>query len=243
MTDVDPARYGQTWAPIYDEVHAYLDPTAAVDALHALAAGGRALELGIGTGRVALPLASRGVAVHGIEASEAMLAHLRAKPGGAELPVTVGDFTAVAADGEYALIYVVFNTLYGLMTQEAQVACFRNVAARLTPGGAFVVEAFVPDPTRFDRRQRTQVNQITPEQVELLVTRHDPVAQRVTSQHVTFGGGGVQLHYVEIRYTWPSELDLMARLAGLRLRERWAWWDRTPFTSDSESHVSVWEKL
>ena len=144
----DPA-YGDTWAAIYDEVHAHLDPTAAVDVLAQLAGTGKALELGIGTGRVAFPLAARGVAVHGIDASQAMIDRMRAKPGGADIPVTLGDFTDVAVDGEYALVYIVFSTLYGLLTQSAQLACVRSAAARLAPGGVFVFEGFVPDPARY----------------------------------------------------------------------------------------------
>jgi len=242
MTDTGAARYGQTWAPIYDEVYGALDPTAAVAALYELAAGGAALELGIGTGRVAIPLAARGIAVHGIDASPAMLARLRDKPGGEAIPVTLGDFQEVAVDGQYAVVYVVFNTMFGLPTQDAQVACFRNVAARLAPGGAFVIEAYVPDPTRFDRGQRVQAVRIGAERVELEVSRHDPVAQRVTSQSVVLGGGGVTLYPVEVRYAWPSELDLMARLAGLRLRERWGDWHRRPFTASAAAHVSIYER-
>jgi SAM-dependent methyltransferase len=236
----DSAAYGDTWAPIYDEVHTHLDPTAAVEVLADLAGSGKALELGIGTGRVAIPLAARGVAVHGIEASQAMLDRMRAKPGGAEIPVTLGDFTDVAIDGEYALIYIVFSTLYGLMTQSAQVACVRNAAARLAPGGVFVVEGFVPDPARFDANQRVQVNRIEPTRLDLLFTRHDPVHQRVTSQHVVVGAQGMQLFPVELRYAWPSELDLMAQLAGLRLRERWGDWRRGAYTG-SGGHVSIYE--
>jgi SAM-dependent methyltransferase len=237
----DSAVYGDTWAPIYDEVHTHLDPTAAVELLAQLARGGKALELGIGTGRVAIPLAARGVSVDGIEASQAMLDRMRAKPGGADIPVTLGDFTDVAVDGEYALIYVVFSTLYGLLTQSAQVACVRNAAARLAPGGVFVFEGFVPDPTRFDSNQRVQVNRIEPTRLDLLFTRHDPVQQRVASQHVVVGPQGMQMFPVELRYVWPSELDLMAQLAGLRLRERWGDWRRGPYTA-SGGHISIYER-
>ena len=237
----DPASYGDTWAAIYDEVHAHLDPTAAVEMLAQLAGTGKALELGVGTGRVAIPLAARGVAVHGIEASQAMLDRMRAKPGGAAIPVTLDDFTDVAVDGEYALVYVVFSTLYGLLSQAAQVACVRNVAARLAPGGVFVVEGFVPDPARFQANQRVQVNRVEPTRLDLLFARHDPVQQRVASQHVVVGPEGMQLLPVEVRYVWPSELDLMAQLAGLRLRERWGDWRRGPYTG-SGGHVSIYER-
>ncbi|HEV7554791.1 MAG TPA: class I SAM-dependent methyltransferase [Kofleriaceae bacterium] len=237
----DPAVYGDTWAPIYDEVHTHLDPTAAVEVLAQLAGTGKALELGVGTGRVAIPLAARGVAVHGIEASQSMLDRMRAKPGGADIPVTLGDFTDVAIDGEYAVVYIVFSTLYGLPTQAAQVACLRNAAARLAPGGVFVFEGFVPDPTRFDANQRVQVNRIEPTRLDLLFTRHDPVQQRVVSQHVVAGPQGMQMFPVEVRYVWPSELDLMAQLAGMRLRERWSDWRRGPYTG-SGGHVSIYER-
>jgi SAM-dependent methyltransferase len=236
----DPASYGDTWAPIYDDVHTHLDPTAAVEVLAEIAGTGKVLELGIGTGRVAIPLAARGIAVHGIEASEAMLERMRAKAGGADIPVTLGDFTNVAVEGEYALIYIVFSTLYGLLTQDAQLACVRNAAARLASGGVFVVEGFVPDPTRFDRDQRVQVNRIEPTRVDLLFSRHDPVGQRVASQQVVVGAQGMQLYPVEVRYVWPSELDLMAQLAGLRLRERWGDWRRGRYTGIG-AHVSMYE--
>ena len=237
----DSAVYGDTWAPIYDEVHAQHDPTATVEVLAQLAGTGKALELGIGTGRVAIPLAARGVAVAGIEASQAMLDRMRAKPGGAAIPVTLGDFTDVAVDGEYAVIYIVFSTLYGLLTQSAQIACVRNAAARLAPGGVFVFEGFVPDPARFTANQRTQVNTIEPTRVDLLFTRHDPVQQRVASQRVVVGPQGMQLFPAEVRYVWPSELDLMAQLAGLRLRERWGDWRRGPYTG-SGGNIAIYER-
>ncbi|HLL24966.1 MAG TPA: class I SAM-dependent methyltransferase [Kofleriaceae bacterium] len=207
-----------------------------------LAGTGKALELGIGTGRVAIPLAARGVAVHGIESSQAMLDRMRAKPGGADVPVTLGDFTDVGVDGEYALIYVVSSTLYGLQTQSTQVACIRNVAARLAREGVFVFEGFVPDPTRFTANQRVQVNRVDATRIELLVARHDPVEQRVSSQHIIAGPHGVQSFPVEVRYVWPSELDLMAQLAGLRLRERWDDWRHTQYTG-SGAHISIYERV
>lgn len=235
------ASYGDTWASIYDDIHAHLDPAAAVDQLAQLAGSGKALELGIGTGRVAIPLADRGIAVHGIEASQAMVDRMRAKPGGAAIPVTLGDFTNVAVEGEYAVVYMVFSTLYGLLAQDAQVACVRNAAARLAPEGVFVVEGFVPDPARFERGQRVQVNRIEAARLDLLFARHDPVEQRIASQYVIAGAQGMQLHPVEVRYVWPSELDLMARLAGLRLRERWGDWRRGPYTGTG-AHISIYER-
>jgi SAM-dependent methyltransferase len=242
MFDDDPTRYGETWAAIYDEIHSHLDPSAAVARLHELAGGGPALELGIGTGRVAIPLVARGTAVHGIDASPAMVERLRAKPGGAAIPVTIGDFADVVVDGSFPLVYIVFSTLFGLLSQDAQVACVRNAAARLAPGGVFVVEMFVPDLARFDRQQRVQVNRIELARIDALVSRHDPVTQRIASQHIQLTDGRVQLYPVEVRYVWPAELDLMARLAGLRLRERWGDWQRGAFTASSPTHVSIYER-
>jgi SAM-dependent methyltransferase len=243
MSDADPARYGQMWAAVYDELHSHMDPAATVNLLYQLAAGGRALELGIGTGRIAIPLTARGVVVHGIDASEAMVQQLRAKAGGATIPVTLGDFADVAVDGgPFALVYVVFSTIFGLPTQDAQVECFRRVEALLARGGVFVVEAFVPDVARFDRQQRVHVNRIEAARVDVSLSRHDPVAQRITSQHVSLSDGVVKLLPVEMRYAWPSELDLMARLAGLRLRERYGDWQRGGFTMASGIHVSIYER-
>jgi len=238
----DPAAYGDTWAAIYDDVHTHLDPAPAVDVLAQLAGRGKALELGIGTGRVAIPLAARGVTVHGIEASRAMLDRMRAKPGGADLEVTLGDFTDVAVDGEYAVVYVVFSTLFGLTTQEAQVACIRNAVARLARGGVFVFEGFVPDPARYaSANPRIQLHHADPSGLDLVVAHHDPAQQRVTSQRIVVGPQGMQVFPVEIRYIWPSELDLMAQLAGLRLRDRWSNWERAPFTG-SGTNISIFER-
>jgi SAM-dependent methyltransferase len=239
---VEPPSYGDAWAADYDAVHAFMDPTAAVEVLRALAAGGRALELGIGTGRVALPLAAHGVEVHGVDASEAMVAALRAKPGGNDIPITMGDFADVPVEGQFELAYVVFNTLFVLLTQERQVDCFGNVARHLVPGGAFVVEAFVPDLGRFDRGQRVSSHRIDDDRVDLEVTVYDAVAQRLTSQQVTLRPGGVELRPVVLRFAWPAEIDLMARLAGLRLRERWGDWDRRAFDASSGKHVSIYER-
>ena len=241
MKDYTASTYGDRIAERYDHMHPDGPATrAAVDVLAGLAAGGRALELGIGTGRVALPLAAR-VEVHGIDASRAMVAKLRAKPGGAAIPVTIGDFAAFRVEGRFDLVFVVFNTFFGLVTQEAQVQCFRNVASHLDPRGVFLIEAFVPDPGRFTRGQSLSVNQIQADQVELDVARHDPLTQRVHSQHLIFTESGSRLHPVQLRYAWPSELDLMARLAGLRLRERWSDWTGAPFTAASSSHISLYE--
>jgi SAM-dependent methyltransferase len=246
MMGYRPETYGDRWADVYDtwieRRHPDMVAQPAVDCLADLAAGGRVLELAIGTGRIGLPLAQRGLEVHGIDASEAMVAKLREKPGGATIPVTIGDFTDVDADGTFDLIFVVFNTLFALTTQEDQIRCFTNVALRLTAAGLFVIEVFVPDLTRFDRGQSFRVEHVTTDEVDIDVSVHDPVAQIVTAQQVAITRAGTQLRPVQLRYAWPSELDLMARLAGLELRDRWGGWDRSPFTASSGSHISVYAR-
>lgn len=238
----DPAFYGDKWAGVYDEHHGDMDPAAAVEFLAGLAGGGPVLELAIGTGRVALPLAARGIPVEGVEASAAMAERLRAKPGGEAIPVVIGDMAQVPTEGTYPLVYLVFNTLFGLLSQERQAECFAGVARVLAPGGAFVIECFVPDVARFDRGQRVQAVAVTEDSATLEVSRHDAALQRITTQIVTFSTRGTDLRPVAIRYSWPSELDLMARQAGLRLRERYAGWDRRPFDADSRGHVSVYQR-
>lgn len=241
MTDYDPATYGDRIAEVYDEWFAVpSDTEATVAFLSDLAGPGPVLELGIGTGRVALPVAQRGHEVHGIDASEAMVEKLRARTGG--IPVTIGDFAGLDIEGEFSLVYVVFNTFFALLSQEEQVRCFSNVAGRLREGGVFVIEAFVPDLTRWDQDQRIEAHQVGTESVVLGVSMHDPVEQRVASSHLVVSGAGVRLYPVLLRYAWPSELDLMARLAGLRLRGRWGGWQREPFTPSSVRHVSVYER-
>jgi Methyltransferase domain len=199
------------------------------------------LELAIGTGRIALPLAAKGIEVHGIDASQAMVAKLRAKPGGNDIPVTIGDFADVGVEGRYGLIAIVFNTLWALLTQEDQARCVRNVAAHLTEDGAFVTEMYVPDPARFDRGQRIHVRNIESRRVVLEASLHDAENQRVSGQLIALedGGSGISMYPVELRYIWPSELDLMAERAGLRLRERWGGWKREPFeATDGASRCS-----
>ncbi|MFN8221988.1 MAG: methyltransferase domain-containing protein [Gaiellales bacterium] len=211
-----------------------------VDLLMELAGKGRALELGIGTGRIALPLAARGVRVHGIELSNAMVARMRAKPGAEEIGVTIGDFATTSAEGTFALAYLVFNTIMNLTTQAAQVACFRNVAAQLEPGGCFVIEVEVPGLQRLPVGETRQV--IYAEEASWGYDEIDVVTQRLTSHHFSVASGELERVSIPFRYAWPAELDLMAELAGLRLRERWGGWLREPFTSESRKHVSVWEK-
>jgi SAM-dependent methyltransferase len=242
MEGYEPPTYGDRIADIYDDLFgALFDVDATVEFLARVAGGGSALELAIGTGRIALPLAARGVEVHGIDNSEKMVAKLRAKPGGDKISVTIGDFADVEVDDKYALIFVVFNTLFALTTQEDQIRCFGNVADSLAPDGVFVVEAFVPDLSRFDRHQRVSVDRIGVDDVQLEASRHDPAAQKIESQHIVISGGDVSLYPVHLRYTWPSELDLMARLAGLQLRDRFGGWKSEAFDSSSQFHVSVYE--
>jgi SAM-dependent methyltransferase len=192
---------------------------------------------------VALPLARRGLTVEGIDASEAMLARLRAKPGGESIRVTVGDMADVAVSGPFRLVYLVANTLFGLLSQDRQASCFRNVAKVLEPGGKFVIECFVPDPTRYDRGQRVQTLAVTEQSVTFQFSLLDVARQRVTTQIVTLDGDGTHLRPVAIRYSWPSELDLMAGQAGLRLVERHSGWDGRPFDSASGGHVSVYQRI
>ncbi|MGH3104541.1 MAG: class I SAM-dependent DNA methyltransferase [Gaiellaceae bacterium] len=243
MKDYQPSTYGDRIADVYDEWYGELDPGTAVTTLAELAGGGPALELAIGTGRIALPLAATGLEVHGIDVSGQMVARLREKPGGGEVPVTIGDFADVGVAGAYRLVYVAFNTFFALLTQDDQVRCFENVAAHLTPDGVFVIEAFVPDVTRFDRGQRLSVEKIETESVTIHAARHDALTQQVSSHHLVLSEGvEPRFQPVRIRYAWPSELDLMARLAGLRLRDRWAGWEREEFTADSVQHVSVYAR-
>ena len=207
---------------------------ATVDFLAELAGAGPALELGIGTGRIALPLAVRGVRVRGIDLSPDMVAQLRAKPGGDELPVTIGDFSATKVDGRFSLVYIVFNTINNLTSQEAQAACFANAAAHLEPGGCFVVEVGVPpsEPLSVFDLSNTHVG----------VDEYEPATQRLVSHHFSLVDGRWERLSMPFRAVWSGELDLMAQLAGMRLRERWAGWQREPFTDESTKHVSVWER-
>lgn len=242
MNREDYAIFDARMADIYDEwVSRAEDADDAATFLAGLAGAGPVLELGIGTGRVALPLVRQGVEVHGIDASVAMVEKLKGKPGGASLPVTIGDFAEVGVEGSFSLAYVVFNTIFDLLTQEKQMRCFENVARHLKVGGGFVVEAFVPDPTRFVADQITQTKHLGEDRIVLEASRHDSVNQRVNSQHVALSAAGARLWPVKLRYAWPSELDLMARIADLRLRNRFGGWRREPFEASSAKHVSVYE--
>ncbi len=236
-------RFDERIAATYDEdsSEAFDDASlaATVSFLADAARGRRVLELAIGTGRVAVPLHARGVDVHGIDISPFMVAKLREKPGGDAIPVTIGDMTTATAPGEFGLVYLVFNTIMNLTTQDEQVACFENAAAHLEPGGRFVIEVGVPDLRRLAPGERYVPFLVSP--TRFGVDEYDVAAQGLISHHYWVGERNDQVS-MPFRYVWPAELDLMARLAGMTLRERWADWDRTPFTSDSTTHVSVWER-
>jgi SAM-dependent methyltransferase len=230
------ARYDESTAERFDP--ALVDPV--VDFLAERAGSRRALELGIGTGRIAIPLAQRGVRVHGIELSKAMVARLRAKPGGEAIGVTIGDFATTTVEGTFSVAYLVFNTIMNLTTQAAQVACFRNVAAHLEPGGCFVIEVGVPELQRLPPGETFRVFHFS--QTRWGIDEYDVARQGLTSHHFEIVDGRLERVSMPFRYVWPAELDLMAQLADMSLRERWGGWRREPFTSSSREHVSVWEK-
>jgi len=229
-------RYDATSADMFDP--AVIDP--AVSFLADLARGGAALELGIGTGRIALPLSRRGVRVHGIDLSAAMVARLRAKRGAEHIGVTIGDFATTRVDGTFRLAYLVYNTIMNLTTQDEQVECFRNVAAHLEVGGCFVIEVGVPGLQRLPPGETVRAFTVSP--TRLGFDEYDIARQILVSHHYRVVDGQLDVFSAPFRYVWPSELDLMARLAGMTLRERWNDWNRGPFTSDSTTHISVWEK-
>jgi len=230
------ARYDESAADMFDP--AKVGPV--VEFLAELASDGSALELGIGTGRIALPLAQRGIRVHGIDLSEAMVAQLRAKPGADKIDVTIGDFATTTVERRFSVAYLVFNTIMNLTSQDEQVACFQNVAAHLQPGGCFVIEVGIPDLQRLPPGETVQAFTVTP--TRLGFDEYDVAAQGMISHHYWIEDGKLEVFSAPFRYVWPGELDLMARLAGMSLRERWSDWNREPFTSDSRQHVSVWEK-
>ena len=236
--------FGEHIAKNYDESAAQMFEPAKVDPvvdfIADLAFDKAALEFGIGTGRIALPLAQRGIRVHGIDLSEAMVARLQAKPGTDQIRVTVGDFATTTVNGPFSVAYLVFNTIMNLTTQEEQVACFQNAAAHLQPGGCFVIEVAVPDLQRLPPGET--IRAFTVSDSRLGFDEYDIAAQGLISHHYWIADGKVEVFAPPFRYVWPAELDLMARLAGMSLRERWGGWKREPFTSESTSHVSVWQK-
>jgi SAM-dependent methyltransferase len=238
-----PNYFDEPVAASYDDpsemfAPAIIDP--AVDFLAGLAGSGAALEFGIGTGRIALPLSRRGVRVHGIDLSEAMVARLREKPGADTVEAVIGDFASTRVSRTFRLVYLVFNTIGNLTTQDDQVACFGNAAAHLEPGGCFVIEVGIPDLQRLPPGETIRPFTVTPQ--HLGFDEYDVATQGLISHHYMVRDGQLETLSIPFRYVWPSELDLMARLAGMSLRERWSNWQREPFTSDSTSHVSVWEK-
>jgi SAM-dependent methyltransferase len=228
--------YEAKWPELFEP--AMVDPV--VELLAELAGTGAALELGIGTGRIAIPLRRRGVPVHGIELSPDMVAQLRTKPGSDDIGVTIGDFATTSVEGTFGLAYLVRNTIMNLTTQDEQVACFQNVAAHLDPGGCFVIEVGVPALQRLPPGETVRPFTLTP--AHLGFEGYDVATQIAFSHHYWVADGRLETFSAPFRYVWPSELDLMARLAGMTLRERWSDWTRAHFTSDSGQHVSVWEK-
>ena len=246
MADYEHATYGDRIAAVYDEFHSHSPIARSTDAtvefLASIAGQRRVLELGIGTGRIAVPLAAKGLKIFGIDASEKMVEKMREKPGGDAIPVVFGNFADVKVGGQFSLIYVVFSTFFALLTQEEQVRCLQRVARHLTAEAAFVMEAFVPDPSRFDRGQRVGALDVDTDRVRLEVTLHDPSTQTIRSAHLELSeSGSLFLYPVRLRYAGPAELDLMARLAGMRLRGRYGGWNREPFNAGSHFHVSVYE--
>jgi SAM-dependent methyltransferase len=233
-------------AEVYDETYAALFEPSVVGPmaglLAELARGGPALEFAVGTGRVALALSAYGIAVHGIELSRPMAERLLAKPGAGAVPVTIGDMTSARVSGTFTLVYLVANTIMNVTTQDEQLAVFANAAAHLEPGGCFVVEVVVPQLRRVPPGEVARVFTLDPDHVGI-ETFDDPVAQIAWSHHWIAAGGRLVRHSAPYRYVWPSELDLMAKIAGFRLRDRWAGWDRATFTSDSNSQVAAFEKL
>jgi len=241
VKDFDPMKsFGEDTAAVYDDSPRG-DEAETVDCLERLARGGPVLELAIGTGRIGLPLSARGVRVDGIEQSAAMIAKLRAKPGGDAIAVTQGDMAEVPVSDRYRLIFLVYNTLYNLLTQDHQVRCFENVARHLTDDGLFLVEARVPSWLyRVHDDQYVDAEAVEVDRVTLDVGRFDPVTQLLDESHVTLSAGGIRVAPIVTRYVWPSEMDLMARTAGLRLHHRWAGWNHEPFDARSTRHVSVY---
>jgi SAM-dependent methyltransferase len=240
MDEYTDETYGERIAGVYDQWYPEFDP-AIIPRLVELAQGGEALELGIGTGRIAIPLRHAGVSVQGIDASPSMVAKLRQKIGGEKIQVTMDNFANVAVAGKFSLIYVVFNTFFVLLTQEQQIRCFQNVARHLLPQGIFAIEVFVPDMTRFTAGQNMRVTKIDDNEVHIDVSEHEQGKQLITSQHMELTDHGTRFYPVKIRYVWPSEMDLMARLSGLQLKERWSDWNKGEFSSDSGKHISIYE--
>ncbi len=241
----DPAEYGDRWADVYDEVHDSLDPAAAVEFLADLGRGERVLELGVGTGRLAIPLAEKGVDIVGMDSSPAIVDRLRAKPGGPDIEVVIGDMASTDPGGPYGLVFVAFNTIFCLLDQQRQIDCFENVRRALAPDGRFVLQCFVPDLSRF--RDGNQTVRVLPTSdsgcLRIDASVHSPDEQRVDTHMVTLKTGAVEVLPTSLRYIWPSELDLMARLTGFVLEDRYGGWSKEAFASASTSHVSVYRPV
>lgn len=233
------STYGDNVAEVYDQWYPDVEPET-IPTLVELALGGRALELGIGTGRIAIPLSQAGIEVHGIDASPAMIARLRAKPGASDILVMEGNFADCELPGQFNLIYVVINTFFALTSQEEQVRCFKNVAGLLSKNGSFLIEAFVPNMARFDENQTVRVFALDADGCRLEASQIDPIKQQINSQLIQVTGENLRMVPLQIRYAWPSELDLMARMAGLTLRHRWGGWDRRDLTVQEGKHISVY---
>ncbi|GGS52912.1 methyltransferase [Planobispora rosea] len=242
MREFDASAYGRNIADVYDATVEDLPTGPAVERLYELAEGGAVLEFGIGTGRLALPLAARGLTVAGIDGSAEMVEVLRGKPGGDLIPVEVGDFTATRVEGEFALVVLAINTIFALPSQDAQVACFRNAAAHLRPGGRFVVEAWIPDLGAFRDRSSLRLLSLTEDVALAEAARLFPADQMMQTTKIRMTSGGVRLLPANHRYAWPGELDLMARLAGMEREHRWSDWSAAAFTDDSRAHVSVYRR-
>ena len=240
--EFDETTFGTLYAEEYDALHDPGTTEESVELIAELANGNRLLELAIGTGRMALPLVKRGFEVSGIEGSAHMVEKLRAKPGGADIPIEIGDMAEARIDGTFDFAFLVFNTLFNLTTQDSQVQCFRNAARHLRHGGHFLVETFVPDMQRFSETNSARALNVGFRSAWLELAQHDPVTQRVDFQRVRFSEDGSKLFPLQMRYAWPQEIDLMARLAGLTLQHRWGSWTREPFTRHSKMHVSIYRK-
>lgn len=241
----DPAEYGEIWAAEYDKEHDWKDPDQSVEFLARLADGERVLELGVGTGRIAIPLSQRGVEVVGLDASRAMVQRMRSKPGGLDIEVMIGDMASADLRGPYGLVFVAFNTIFGLGDQRRQVDCFRNVRCSLTAGGRFVLECFVPDLRRF--QEGNQAVRVLPtstsDRLRLNASLHFPNEQRIDTHVVIVANGSTRVVPVSLRYIWPAELDLMAQLAGFELEARYGGWSAEPFTPSSGFHVSLYRAV
>jgi SAM-dependent methyltransferase len=242
MRNYGPETFGELNADEYDLLHNPGTTEAAIELLSEFALPGRTLELAIGTGRVALPLAERGCRIEGIEASPLMVEKLRQKPGGHGIPVTIGDMSEVKADGMFDFVFLIFNTLYNLTSQAAQVNCFRNAASMLAPGGAFLIEAFVPDLSQFHDHRSVKPRHVGFSSLALEAAVHDPTTQRIDYQVLRVTSEGTKLTPLPMRYAWPQETDLMAQLAGMDLETRWGGWDKSDFTANSQMHISVYRK-